>query len=180
MSDSESIIDGRLELRPASVDELDALVSGHRAALEMALGATVPDPLEAPPETADVIGWFRDAIARDPGIRPWFFRWLIDRSERRLVGSIGFGGYPDQEGALLMGYSVYPGDEGQGYASEAAGAIVRWALAQPGVRRVRATIRPGHEASRRVAAKAGLRHIGELESDEEGVSELWEIVRPPE
>jgi ribosomal-protein-alanine N-acetyltransferase len=178
MSNVESIFTKRLELRPASVEELDALIVGDPSAFESVLGATVPEPLEAPPETADVIEWFRDAIADDPGIRPWFFRWVIDRQEGKLVGSIGFAGRPDPVGTVLLGYSVYPDDQRKGYASEAAAGIVQWALAQPEAHRVQATIRPGHKASRRVAAKAGLQHVGELETEEEGIAELWEIVRP--
>lgn len=178
MTNVESVFTERLELRPASVEELNALVSGDRSALEAVLGAAVPEPLEAPPETGDVIEWFRDATANDPGIRPWFFRWVIDRHERKLVGSVGFAGRPDPAGTVLLGYSVYPDLERRGYASEAAAGVVKWALAQPEVHRVQATIRPGHTASQRVAANAGLQHVGELETEEEGVAELWEIVRP--
>lgn len=178
MSDIESISTDRLALRPASVEEMNALIAGDRATFESLIGATAPEPMEAPPETADVIEWFRNAIATDPAIRPWFFRWIIERHERRLVGSVGFAGYPNAAGTLLMGYSVYPGDERKGYASEAATGIVAWALAQPSVHRVQATIRPGHTASQRVATRAGLQHVGDVESDEEGRVELWEIVKP--
>ncbi|MCC7023368.1 MAG: hypothetical protein IT338_11090, partial [Thermomicrobiales bacterium] len=40
--------------------------------------------------------------------------------------------------------------------------------------RVRATIRPGHVASERVAAAAGLRRTGRIEDDpDEGPVEVW-------
>jgi RimJ/RimL family protein N-acetyltransferase len=177
MTAPDAVLTPRLELRPASVEELNALISGDRAAFEAVLGAWVAEPLEAPPETADVIQWFRDAIANDPSIRPWFFRWMIDRIEGRLVGSVGFSGYPDAMGTLLIGYSVYPADERNGYASEAVAGMVSWAFAQPGINRVQATIRPGHAASQRVAVKAGMVNVGKLETEEEGIAELWEIVR---
>lgn len=74
-----------------------------------------------------------------------------------------------------MGYSLYPAFHGRGIASEAARALVAWALGQPGVRRARATIRPGHVASERVAAAAGLHRTGCIENDpDEGSVEVWE------
>jgi RimJ/RimL family protein N-acetyltransferase len=178
MTSDASILTPRLELRPATAAELDAMIEGDRAELEAVLGVAVPDPLAPPPESGDVLEWFHDKIADDPTIRPWFFRWMIQRIEGRLIGSIGFTGHPDVMGGLLMGYSVYPADESRGYTSEAATGLVAWAFAQPGIVRVQATIRPDHPASQRVAAKAGLVHVGEQEDDEEGLVQLWEIVRP--
>jgi RimJ/RimL family protein N-acetyltransferase len=45
--------------------------------------------------------------------------------------------------------------QGQGFASEAARRLVAW-LGEQGVRDVLAAVRPGHLASERVAARAGL------------------------
>ena len=50
-----------------------------------------------------------------------------------MTGALGFGGPPDPEGAVMIGYSTYPGADRKGYASEATRALVEWALAQPGV-----------------------------------------------
>ena len=57
-------------------------------------------------------------------------------------------------------------------------ALATWALGQPGVTRVEATIRPDHAASQRVAAKAGLRRTERVEQDpDEGLVEVWERTR---
>jgi ribosomal-protein-alanine N-acetyltransferase len=180
VTDRDLVTTDRLELPPATVEELDALIARKRERFEALIGASAPVPMVAPPETGDVVEWFRGAIANDPSIRPWFFRWIIDRHERRLVGSVGFAGHPDEVGIVLLGYSVYPADQGKGYATEAAARMVAWAFAHEQVKRVRATIRPGHIASERVAAKAGLNLVGEVETEEDGVVELWEVVRPHE
>ena len=176
---SDEITTARLRMPPATVEELDALISGDREQFERLLGASAPDPLVPPPETDDVLEWFRGTLANDPAVAPWFFRWIIDRREGRLVGSAGFSGFPDDDGVALFGYGVYPADEGKGYASEAAAALVRWALAQDGVRKVRATIPPWHIASQRVSAKAGLTYRRDAPSDEFGVLQVWEIERGP-
>lgn len=176
---SAGITTERLRLSPASVDELNALIAEDKYGFERLLGASAPDPIEPPPETGDVLVWFRDTLADDPAIAPWFFRWIVDRVEGRLVGSAGFSGYPDTGGTLLMGYSVYPWAEGNGYASEAAAALVRWALAQPPVQAVRATIPPRHVASQRVAANAGLTYRFDMTTEDDGTVQVWEIDRQP-
>jgi ribosomal-protein-alanine N-acetyltransferase len=167
---------GRLELRAASVDDLAAFIAGDRERFEQLIDAAVPETMVAPPETADVLDWFRIAISEDEAIRPWFFRWIIERMRRRLVGSVGFAGHPKDDGVVLLGYSVYPEFEGRGYASEAATAMVEWALAQDRVTAVQATIFPEHVASQRVATKAGLRFVQLVETDD-GMIGLWSIVK---
>jgi RimJ/RimL family protein N-acetyltransferase len=56
--------------------------------------------------------------------------------------------------------------QGLGYASEAAKALVSW-LGALGVAEVRAHVHPTHTASRRVAHHAGLRRTGELNDGED-------------
>jgi RimJ/RimL family protein N-acetyltransferase len=50
----------------------------------------------------------------------------------------------------------------QGFMSEAAAAVVAWAIAQPSIHRVWATCAPENEASAGVLEKAGLRLEGRL------------------
>lgn len=171
---------GRLLLLAAGADDLGACADGDRAAFAAVTGAEPPDPFSPPPETGDVLGYFRDAVEADPDLRPWFFQWVVDRASRRLLGSAGFAGRPNEAGHVYVGYSTYPPEAGKGYASEAAAALVAWALRQPGVTAVRATIKPDNAASRRVAAKAGLRQIGEMATDADGLVEVWEAARTDE
>jgi RimJ/RimL family protein N-acetyltransferase len=167
----------RLDLPLLSLAALEALIAGDRAALEAATGATFPQPLTAPPLMEDALPYFRDALRDDPSSAPWWVRLLILRETGEAVGMAGFTGHAD-DGAVTLGYSVYPAYQGQGIASEAAAALVAWALAQPGVRRVRATIPPNHTGSQRVATKAGLCRTNRIENDpEEGPVEVWECAR---
>jgi RimJ/RimL family protein N-acetyltransferase len=162
----------RLDFRPVTVAALEALIAGDREALQASVGATFPDPLAAPPLTEDALPYFRDVLRDDPAAAPWWGRWLVARASGSVVGLAGFGGGPDAAGTVTLGYSVYPAHQRQGFAAEAAAALTEWALAQPGVRRVRATIPPGHVASQRVAALAGLRRSDLIASDE-GPLEVW-------
>ena len=163
----------RLDLRPATVAALEALIAGDRERLQASAGATFPAPLTAPPLTEDALPHFRDVLRADPTAAAWWGRWLVARESGTVVGMAGFAGAPDEQGTVTLGYSVYPAMQRQGFAAEAAAALTDWALAQPGVRRVRATIPPEHVASQRVAARAGLTRTGLGETDE-GQVEVWE------
>jgi ribosomal-protein-alanine N-acetyltransferase len=167
----------RLDLPPFTVEALEALIAGDRAALEHVTGARFPEPLVAPPLTDDALPYFRDVLREDQSISPWWARLIVVREKGDAAGSIGFTGRPDADGSVLLGYSVYPSHQRLGIASEAAIALVAWALAQPGVRRVRATIPPGHVASERVAAATGMQPTGVIIDDpDDGPVAIWERV----
>jgi RimJ/RimL family protein N-acetyltransferase len=164
----------RLDLSPLNAAALDALLAGDRAALEAETGARFPEPLAAPPLMADALPFFRDLVREGSAgaCGPYL---LVLRATGETIGSAGFTGAPNDEGAVLMGYSIYPEFQGCGYASEAARALVTLALTQPGVRRVRETIPPDNVGSQRVAARAGLHRTHRTESDEDaGLVEVWE------
>ena len=168
----------RLDLPPLTIAALEALIAGDRQALEAATGARFPEPLSAPPLMVDALPYFRDVLLASLETGSWGAYLLVLRESGEAVGSAGFTGPPDAAGTVTLGYSVYPAFQGQGIASEAAEALTRWALEQPGVRRVRATIPPEHGASQRVAARAGFRQTSLVEDDpDEGPVEVWERLR---
>ena len=168
----------RLDLPPLTIAALEALIAGDRPALEAVTGARFPEPLAAPPLMDDALSHFRDVLLASPDDRSWGPYLLVLRAAGEAVGSAGFTGPPDATGTVTLGYSVYPVFQRQGIASEAAEALASWALAQPGVHRVRATIPPEHVASQRVAARAGFLRTGITEDDpDEGPVEVWERLR---
>jgi RimJ/RimL family protein N-acetyltransferase len=84
---------------------------------------------------------------------------------------------PDETGAVLIGYAMYPAREGQGYATEAVRAMVEWAFAQPGVRVVRALAPVWNTPAVHVAEKVGMRPVAADEDDEIGKVLVYETVR---
>ena len=60
----------------------------------------------------------------------------------------------------MIGYATYPGADHHGFATEATQALVEWALRQPGVDRVCASIPPDNVPARRVAEQVGMRIAG--------------------
>jgi [ribosomal protein S5]-alanine N-acetyltransferase len=75
------------------------------------------------------------------------------------VASAGFVGRP-KDGEVELGYGTVSEHRNRGYATEAAAALVGWALGQPGVERVVARLAPDNVASVRVLEKAGLTREG--------------------
>ena len=165
----------RLEFRPLTIAAIEALIAGDREALEAETHATFPELLSAPPEMDHALPTIRDGLRDDPESASWGPFLIVLAETGEAVGSAGFVSQPSGDGHREFGYSVYPSFQGQGIASEAASALVAWALAQPGTRGVRATIPPWHVASQRVAAHAGLHRTGRTETDPDaGPVEVWE------
>ena len=168
----------RLEFRPLTIEAIEALIAGDLEALEAETLARFPQPLAAPPEMDDALPAMRDGLRDDPESAVWGPFLIVAQETGEAVGSAGFSSLPDHDGYRALGYSVYPSFQGQGIASEAASALVAWALTQPGTSGVRATIPPWHVASQRVAAHAGLRRTDRIEIDpDEGPVEVWERSR---
>jgi ribosomal-protein-alanine N-acetyltransferase len=90
------------------------------------------------------------------GFGPWV---AIDRETETIVGSAGFIGRA-QEGVVEVGFGIAPEARGRGYATEAAEALVRWALAQNGVERVVARCDADNAPSIRVLEKVGFTRAG--------------------
>jgi [ribosomal protein S5]-alanine N-acetyltransferase len=168
----------RLELRQLTIEAIEALIAGDREALEAKTLATFPQPLSAPPEMDHALPAMRDSLRGDPESAFWGPFLIVLAETGEAVGSAGFVCQSSRDGQRELGYSIYAPFQGQGLASEAASTLVAWALAQPGTRGVRATIPPWHVASQRVAAHAGLRRTGRMETDpDEGPVEVWERLR---
>jgi RimJ/RimL family protein N-acetyltransferase len=166
----------RLDLVPLTVDALDALILGDRQRLETLAGARFPAPLVAPPLMEDALPFLRDQLRAGRGELGWGPWLAVVRATGDAVGCVAVG-RPDAAGRVMLGYSIYPGFEGRGYATEAARALVSWALIQANVSSVRATIPPWHAPSVRVAEKIGMHRVGTDEDDEVGEVLVFELRR---
>jgi [ribosomal protein S5]-alanine N-acetyltransferase len=133
----------------------------NRGEFARLLEATVPD--NWPPESiADALPLFLGWLESAPDCG-WFGWYALAASEGSaapvLVGSGGFMG-PPKNGTVDIGYSVLTQFQGQGFATEMVGALLRWALRQPGVVRVAAQTEWANPASVRVLTKVGFIPVG--------------------
>lgn len=172
-----SVHTGRLELIPLEAEAIEALLGGDGPRLKSLTGADFSPPVAPPPYMAESLPVVRDRLRRSPGETPWW-NWLVVRQDdHRAVGSVAFGGTPDAAGAVLIGYAMYPGHEGHGYATEAVRAMMEWAFAQPGVGIVRALAPVWNTPAVHVAEKVGMRPVASDEDDEVGEVLVYEMVR---
>lgn len=173
--DTAPIETERLSMPVLGVEAIEALIAADTRRLEALTGATFPVPLGPPPLMDDALPFMRDKLREAPAEAAWWARLIVLRATGEAVGSIGCVGPPDEDGGIVVGYSVYSAFQGRGYASEALRALVAWALAQPDVRRVRATIPPDNAPSLTVAARAGLRPVGTDQDEEVGEVLVYEV-----
>ncbi|MGH8991667.1 MAG: GNAT family N-acetyltransferase [Acidimicrobiia bacterium] len=89
------------------------------------------------------------------------------REDGAVIGEIGYFLDADRTTAQV-GYSVVEPSWGQGYASEALGALVGHLFGEVGVERITAETLVDQVASRRVIEKAGLYPCGERAGQEDG------------
>ena len=82
-------------------------------------------------------------------------QWVVTlRETGEAIGRSGLY-YPESWPALEVGYVIAPEHQGRGYATEAAGAALRYAREVLNAERVCSLVRPANMASRRVTEKLG-------------------------
>ena len=117
------------------------------------------------------IAHLREAAGPDP----WTLGFaVVHREDERVIGSAAFKGAPDEDGVVEIAYGIAPSYEGHGYATEAAKALVAFALERVDVTSIRAHTKPENDASGRVLAKTGFHQVGEVVDPEDGVVWRWE------
>jgi [ribosomal protein S5]-alanine N-acetyltransferase len=121
----------RLELRPLPRAAALAMPDDRETAAG-AIGATL---LPEWPQ-ADLLDVLPQQAAAAPDEARFGVWTIVERETRTVVGDVGFMGPPDAEGVVEIGYSVVPDRRRRGYATEAARALVAWALREPGVQAV--------------------------------------------
>ncbi len=96
--------------------------------------------------------------------------WIIvDRTTRAFIGTAGLAqfdrGIAEIEGLPEAGWAISQSYWGQGYASEAVAAIVRWSDVELCAPETRCIIDPENTPSIRVAEKNGFTRIDEVENE---------------
>ena len=107
---------------------------------------------------------------------PWTHGFAVmHRVSGARIGSCAYKGPPDPEGVVEIAYGIDPAYQGRGYATEAARALIAFALDSGEVRLVCAHTRPEKNASTRVLTKCGFEWMGERVDPEDGLVWRWEL-----
>ena len=169
-----------LSLVPSAPDHLLALIE-HPERFEEVAGLALAEELRGFYVSGEVSPVWLAALRRCSGAGPDPWRhgfFVIERGERRVIGSAGFKGPPDADGMVEIAYGIVPSREGRGFATEAAGALMRFAGADARVRTLRAHTLPTANASTKVLTKCGFLHIADVVDPEDGPVWRWERSAP--
>ncbi len=118
-------------------------------------------PSEA--ETDALLQRTQDWLKLDP--RPVYALAVVLRADGRLIGLVVLTISNRELGQAELGYRLGPSAWGQGYASEAAQALVAFGFAKLGLHRISAMCHPENSGSQRVMEKIGMRYEGHLRED---------------
>jgi [ribosomal protein S5]-alanine N-acetyltransferase len=143
-----SIETARLVLRPLVMEDEEALAQVYCDAETM---RWYPAPYTGE-QVRERIGQQIDRYASGAGLLG-----MVEKQTGRLIGDCGVT-WQDVEAVMEpeVGYHVHRERWGQGFATEAAKAVIGYAFNQLGVNHVISMIRPENVQSRRVAEKNGL------------------------
>ena len=158
----------RLDIIPCSLQVAWAIVT-DKSKVETILAARVSDDWPAP-DLLEFLPFYAQQLETDPSLLGWGVWLMIHATERVVIGDVGFKGKPDHEGTVEIGYSVIPAYRNQGYASEAAQALVNWAFIQRGVKRIVAECSNDNAASIHILEKLDMKRLGT-----EGSVLKWEL-----
>ena len=112
--------------------------------------------------------------------------WAVQlRESGQLVGTLLLKSIPASGGSLPLqpsgdteiGWHFHPDHWGHGFASEAAAAVLDYALAA-GLKRIVAVTAPANTASQKVCGRIGMRHLGQTEKYYNSLCELFEATDP--
>jgi len=127
----------RLKIYPAAQEQMEAFIAA-----------------EADAELKKAYAEMLEGCLRYPEQWQWYAMWMIELRDGTHIGDLCFKGL-EANGMAEIGYGILEEYQGQGYATEAVGATVIWALKQPDVACVEAETAPDNRASQRVLEKCG-------------------------
>lgn len=163
-----------------SIPLMRALVARDVPAAEREVGASIPDGFS---DHLDHFLRYRLAqLDADPTILGWLARAMVVTDEagvRRVIGTIGFHGAPDDQGRLEIGYRIDSAYRRQGLTREAVRGMLEWAASERGVHRFIASVRPDNEASLGLVRGFGFVQIGTQMDEIDGLELVMETTWPP-
>ena len=127
----------RLKIYPAAQEQMEAFIAA-----------------EADAELKKAYAEMLEGCLRHPDRGEWYAMWMIELRDGTHIGDLCFKGL-EANGMVEVGYGILEEYQGQGYATEAVGAAVIWALKQTDVTCVEAETAPDNCASQRVLEKCG-------------------------
>ncbi|MDZ8104641.1 MAG: GNAT family N-acetyltransferase [Nostoc sp. DedQUE12a] len=158
MNHSLHITTQRLELLPCCLEVAQAVVAKNKSEVEKLLGVRVPDEWYAG-EVLDFFPIYAQMLIEDSSRLGWGVWLIIHIADNTLIGDLGFGGKPNEQGTVEMGYEVISAYRQQGFAFEAVEALVNFTFTQPQLKSIISHSPNDHVASIRILEKLGMQQV---------------------
>lgn len=171
----EKLVTTRLDLVPFKLEIVQAAIIGNAELAGVLEVRVLPNWLDE--EFCQILPGIADILCKNPLQGEWGWGSLIiHTAENTLIGHVLLKIIPDETGSptgsLELGYFIVPSYQQQGYASEAAKAMLEWSFSQPSVETVTAGCYQDNIASRRVLEKIGMRHV-----ETRGQTLVWKLYK---
>lgn len=151
----------RLELTAATKELLQA--EADHLELARCLQADVPGNWPTPLYGNDARQFFLTVVSNDSeavGWTAWYILLPDELGKKTLIGGVGACGLPDDDGEIVIGYSLLDQFHGRGYATEALRGFLKWVTPHPRLRKVVADTFSHLTPSIRVLEKNGFVRCG--------------------
>ncbi|PKB72097.1 MAG: GNAT family N-acetyltransferase [SAR202 cluster bacterium Io17-Chloro-G6] len=125
-------------------------------------------------DVREFVQWFLDEQAESPRTR--FQLAVILRETGKLIGNCGIRRKPDNAWEADIGYEIAPDYWRNGYATEAAAALMEHGFNEMGLHRISSWCIAENGASARVLQKLGMREEGRLRENEFFKGRWWDTL----
>jgi RimJ/RimL family protein N-acetyltransferase len=155
----------RLVVRPWTAEPADLarLFDMYSRIEVMRFLGTDPQPFTAPEQALGMLERWQARGSRDG----WYGIWAAElRATGQVVGTTMIKQLPGRDDRTLtddieVGWHLHPDSWGRGYATEAARALVEREWAHTDTELIHAVVNPTNEASKAVARRLGMTHVGQ-------------------
>jgi RimJ/RimL family protein N-acetyltransferase len=172
---ADPIRTARLELVALPAPFAEAVVAGERAAAATEIAASVGGWLTN--DSSHVVQLhLAGQAAESTGFHGLGRAIVLANPEqvRRVIGTIGFHGPPDERGRLEVSCRIHPAHRSRGYAAEALGALLDWATARYGVNRFLVALPSRRERRLPVPIAIAVRPAESIDEQIDHIGELLE------
>lgn len=133
----------RLEIEPKTIEEMEVCYNK-----------------EVDKEMKQVYAEMIELMKQLIGNEEWASDWTIRLNNGKIIGGICFKGMADKHGVVEIGYEIYENFRNNGYATEAVGVLVHWALCENDVKIVIAETEKDNIVSQKVLKNSGFIYDG--------------------
>jgi len=108
------------------------------------------------------VSMYLEELKKDPSVKGFGVWFILEKETGKMIGDIGFKGKPN-DGCVEIGYAISSTYQNRGFATEAALAMIDWALMRDNILSVKAECLKDNIASIKVLEKIMMERSYELE-----------------